>query len=156
MSGQLPGLKLWVRDDPESCAPTGDEPGQAVDGQTGHPLGLRRGRRPQWLAVDLGTTAALSRVRLDWEAAYASAYGIQSSADGTSWTDLASFTSGDGGTDELAVTGNARYVRATQCGYSLYEFKVYGTTGAPSPSPTPTPTPIGRGVSPGRHRLIMD
>jgi hypothetical protein len=130
-------------------------PGRRRPGR--HPLGLRQGCRPQWLAVDLGPTAALSRVRLDWEAAHASAYRIQSSAGGTSWTDLASVTSGDGGADELAVTGNARYLRvygtqrAAQYGYSLYEFKVYGTTDAPSPSPTPTPTPIGRGVSPGRH-----
>lgn len=115
---------------------TGYEPGRAVDGQTGTRWASAEGIDPQWLAVDLGTTAALSRVRLDWEVAYASAYKIQSSADGTSWTDLATVASGDGGTDELTVSGNARYVRmygtqrGTPYGYSLYELKIYGTAAA--------------------------
>ncbi|MFD8009735.1 discoidin domain-containing protein [Streptomyces sp. NPDC058955] len=124
----------------------GFEPALAVDGQSATRWASAEGSDPQWLRVDLGTTAALSRVRLDWEAAYASAYRIQSSADGATWTDLATVTGGDGGTDDIAVTGDARYVRvygtqrATPYGYSLYELKVYGTTGSPSPTPTPSPT----------------
>ncbi|MEU8612800.1 discoidin domain-containing protein, partial [Actinoplanes sp. NPDC048791] len=49
---------------------------------------------PQWLRVDLGTTATISQVVLQWEGAYAKAYKIQTSADGTTWTDIHSTTTG--------------------------------------------------------------
>ena len=66
---------------------------------------------------------------LNWEAAYGRAYQIQTSADGTTWTTIYSTTTGDGGTDDLAVTGTGRYIRvngtaaghrrtATRCGSS--------------------------------------
>ncbi|MBY8881216.1 discoidin domain-containing protein [Actinacidiphila acidipaludis] len=90
---------------------------------------------PQWLQVDLGTTSTVSKVVLTWEAAYAKAFTIQTSNDGTTWTDVAATTSGAGGTQSLAVSGSGRYVRmygtqrATGYGYSLWEFQVYGTTG---------------------------
>ncbi|WP_245635303.1 discoidin domain-containing protein [Dactylosporangium aurantiacum] len=38
---------------------------------------------PQWIQVDLGQSYAIGRVKLTWEAAYGSAYQIQTSADGT-------------------------------------------------------------------------
>ncbi|MEU3280982.1 discoidin domain-containing protein [Streptomyces antibioticus] len=93
----------------------------------------------QWLQVDLGATASISQVVLDWEAAYASDYKIQVSADGGSWTDLRTVTGGDGGNDTLTVSGQGRYVRmqgvhrATPWGYSLWEFQVFGTTGGTRP-----------------------
>jgi hypothetical protein len=88
---------------------------------------------PQWLQVDLGATASISQVTLQWEAAYATAFQIQTSTDGTTWTTIYSTTTGTGGTQTLNVTGSGRYVRmygtarATQYGYSLWEFQVYGT-----------------------------
>jgi len=90
---------------------------------------------PQWLQVDLGSVSAISQVVLDWETAYATAFQIQTSADGTNWTSIYSTTTGTGGTQTLNVTGTGRYVRmygtarATQWGYSLWEFQVYGTAG---------------------------
>jgi hypothetical protein len=45
-----------------------------------------RGRADSWLAVDLGATVQLAGVTLSWEAAYATAYLIQTSTDGTTWT----------------------------------------------------------------------
>jgi len=90
---------------------------------------------PQWLQVDLGSVSAISQVVLDWETAYATAFQIQTSADGTTWTSIYSTTTGTGGTQTLNVTGTGRYVRmygtarATQWGYSLWEFQVYGTAG---------------------------
>jgi hypothetical protein len=94
---------------------------------------------PQWLRVDLGATATITQVVLQWEGAYAKAYKIQTSADGTTWTDIHSTTTGAGGTETLTVSGSGRYIRmygttrASGYGYSLYEFKVYGSTGgAPS------------------------
>ena len=70
-----------------------------------------------------------------WEAAYARAFQIQTSADGTTWTTVYTTTTGTGGTQTLTVTGTGRYVRmygtarATGYGYSLWEFQVYGTIG---------------------------
>ncbi|WFF05063.1 discoidin domain-containing protein [Micromonospora sp. WMMD1076] len=93
---------------------------------------------PQWIQVDLGATATVSRVSLAWEGAYARAYQVQTSTDGATWTTVFSTTNGDGGTDDLTVSGTGRYVRvygtarATGYGYSLWEFQVYGSTGGGS------------------------
>ncbi|QGZ52574.1 coagulation factor 5/8 type domain-containing protein [Streptomyces sp. QHH-9511] len=90
---------------------------------------------PQWIRVDLGAPAALERVELRWEAAYAKAYRIETSQNGTDWSTVYSTTTGAGGAEALNVSGTARYVRmlgtarATGYGYSLWEFKVYGSTG---------------------------
>src|SRR5690606_10537932 len=69
-------------------------------------------------------------------------YEVQGSANGTSWTTLATRTGGTFGTrtDTVAVTGLYRYVRvyATQrstgnnWGYSIWELKVYGAVPASS------------------------
>ncbi|WP_412741075.1 discoidin domain-containing protein [Krasilnikovia sp. MM14-A1259] len=86
-----------------------------------------------WLQVDLGSVQAFDHLQLAWEAAYAKAYTIQVSADGTTWTTLFSTSTGNGGFDDLDVTGSGRYVRvtgtarATGYGYSLWEFGVYRT-----------------------------
>ncbi|MDX6313562.1 MAG: hypothetical protein QOF44_3026, partial [Streptomyces sp.] len=79
---------------------------------------------PQWLQVDLGATATISQVVLNWEAAYGTAFQIQTSTNGTSWTSIYSTTTGTGGVQTLNVTGSGRYVRmygtarATPYGYS--------------------------------------
>jgi hypothetical protein len=94
---------------------------------------------PQWLRVDLGASAAVSQVVLNWEAAYATAFRVQVSGDGNTWTDIYSTTSGTGGVQTLNVTGSGRYVRvygtsrATPYGYSLWEFQVFGTGGGGNP-----------------------
>jgi hypothetical protein len=88
---------------------------------------------PQWLEVDLGAEHALTKVVLNWERAYATAFQIQVSGNGTTWTDIYSTTTGTGGVQALRVTGSGRYVRllgtrrSTQYGYSLWEFQVFGT-----------------------------
>ncbi|WP_248962795.1 discoidin domain-containing protein [Sphaerisporangium perillae] len=90
---------------------------------------------PQWLQVDLGGTASISQVTLSWEAAYATSFRIQVSADASTWTDVYSTTTGTGGTQNLTVSGSGRYVRmygtvrANGYGYSLWEFQVYGDSG---------------------------
>ncbi|HWM01890.1 MAG TPA: discoidin domain-containing protein [Actinophytocola sp.] len=111
----------------------------AVDGD----LGTRWSSQftdPQSIQVDLGASAALEEVRLNWEGAYARAFAVQLSADGTNWSTVYSTAAGTGGEQALAVTGTGRYVRlqltarATQYGYSLWELRVYGTGGtAPGP-----------------------
>ncbi|MFE2347150.1 discoidin domain-containing protein [Kitasatospora cineracea] len=106
---------------------------------------------PQWLQVDLGAVLPVCRVSLAWEAAYATAFQVQVSADGANWTSVYSTTTGTGGTQTLDVTGTGRYVRvygtqrATQYGYSLWEFQVFTGGGGSTPTPTPTPTPTSTG-----------
>jgi trehalose/maltose hydrolase-like predicted phosphorylase len=92
---------------------------------------------PQWLEVDLGKSYTINHVTLDWAAAYAKGYQIQTSANGKTWTTIYSTSTGSGGTDDLAVTGTGRYIRmnatvpGTSSGYSLYGFEVNGTPAGP-------------------------
>ncbi|MFF7446641.1 MULTISPECIES: discoidin domain-containing protein [unclassified Streptomyces] len=110
----------------------------AVDGDTGTRWSSAA-TDDQWLQVDLGTSATLSQVVINWETAYGKDYKIQTSADAGTWTDLRTVTGGDGGTDTLTVSGQGRYVRlqglhrATQWGYSVWEFQVFGSTGTSQP-----------------------
>ncbi|MDG4824129.1 ThuA domain-containing protein [Asanoa sp. WMMD1127] len=90
---------------------------------------------PQSITVDLGQSYNLSRVRLNWETAFGRAYQIQTSQNNSTWTTVHSTTTGDGGVDDIALSGTGRYVRmngtqrGTQWGYSLWDFNVYGTPG---------------------------
>ncbi|MFF9148541.1 glycosyl hydrolase family 8 [Streptomyces sp. NPDC014861] len=112
---------------------SGFAPALAVDGSTGTRWASLEGVDPQWIRIDLGANHTLSRVKLDWEAAYAKTYRIQTSADGSNWTDVYATTAGDGAVDDLTVSGSGRYVRmygtgrGTPYGYSLWEFQVYGS-----------------------------
>ncbi|MFH0954176.1 MAG: discoidin domain-containing protein [Verrucomicrobiota bacterium] len=83
---------------------------------------------PQWLVVDLGQTQDLVGLFLFWETAYAYAYDIQLSADGTNWTTAFTTDKGDGGMDDINFRKTpARFIkvngrhRATAWGYSLFE-----------------------------------
>ncbi|WP_329236308.1 discoidin domain-containing protein [Streptomyces sp. NBC_01460] len=111
----------------------GTSAGSAVDGDPGTRWSSAASD-PQWLSVDLGTPAALDRVELSWEAAYAKTYRIELSSNGTDWSTAYSTTTGSGGAETVDVSGTARYVRmlgtarATGYGYSLWEFKVFGST----------------------------
>jgi hypothetical protein len=120
---------------------------------------------PQWLRVDLGATATVSRVVLSWEGAYARAFQIQVSGDGNAWTTVWSTTSGGGGRQDLTVSGTGRYLRvygtqrATQWGYSLWELEVYGAGGtAPPPPPTGPIVRVAEFLAdcPFSHRLPDD
>jgi len=88
---------------------------------------------PQWITVDLEAPVDITKVKLNWEKAYATAYQIQVSDDDASWNTVVNVTEGDGGFDEHDVSAHARYVRmygtarATPYGYSLWEMEVYGT-----------------------------
>ncbi|MEU9553709.1 discoidin domain-containing protein [Streptomyces werraensis] len=118
----------------------GYAPSAAVDGNLTGTRWASRWSDPQWFQVDLGQRSDLSRVVLTWEGAYGRSYRIQASDDGTDWRTLQTVTGGDGGTDELAVTGSARYVRMLGTersggyGYSLWEFQVYGSTDGTPPA----------------------
>jgi F5/8 type C domain/Domain of unknown function (DUF5668) len=90
---------------------------------------------PQWIAVDLGGTAEITRVRLNWEGAYASKYAIEVSDDDSVWKTVKNVTKTTPGVDDLEVTASGRYVRmrgterGSPYGYSLWELEVYGPAG---------------------------
>src|SRR5712691_10378578 len=122
-----------------TTAPSAENAGTAASAATDGNTGTRWSSvfsDPQWLQVDLGSTATVSQVVLQWETAYATAFQIQVSSDGANWTSIYSTTTGTGGTQTLNVTGTGRYVRmygtarATGYGYSLWEFQVFGTLGS--------------------------
>ena len=69
---------------------------------------------PQWIYVDLGGPTRIDRVILRWETAYAQAYQIQVSDNAVTWTRVYSTSDGDGGVDDLVVTGTGRYVRTVK------------------------------------------
>jgi hypothetical protein len=116
----------------------------AVDGNTGTRWSSTFAD-PQWLQVDLGSTQTISQVVLNWEAAYASAFTIQTSPNGTNWTNISPVTTGQSGVQTLNVTGSGRYVRmngttrATPYGYSLWEFQVFGSGTTPTLPTSDTP-----------------
>ncbi|CAL9342216.1 discoidin domain-containing protein [Streptomyces sp. enrichment culture] len=118
----------------------GYAPSAAVDGNLTGTRWASQWSDPQWFQVDLGQRSDLSRVVLTWEGAYGKSYQIQASDNGTDWRTLKTVTGGDGGTDEVAVTGSGRYVRMLGTersggyGYSLWEFQVYGTTDGTPPT----------------------
>jgi hypothetical protein len=87
---------------------------------------------PQWLAVDLEKPERISRVQLDWEAAYGKAYAIEVSLDGQTWQEVYRTQEGHGGSETIQFAPvQARWVRlcgtqrGTSFGYSLWEFKVF-------------------------------
>jgi F5/8 type C domain-containing protein len=110
----------------------GNAPANATDGNTATRWSSAFSD-PQWLQVDLGATHTITQVVLAWETASAKAYQIQVSPDGVNWTAIYTTTAGPGGTETLNVTGSGRYLRmygtqrATQYGYSLWEFQVHGS-----------------------------
>ncbi|MFI9639984.1 discoidin domain-containing protein [Micromonospora sp. NPDC051925] len=86
---------------------------------------------PQWLRIDLGDRWQVSQVRLAWEHAYAVAYRVELSVDGTTWTTVHRTTSGRGGVVAIPVRQlPARFVRIYgtsrngSYGYSLFEVAV--------------------------------
>lgn len=87
---------------------------------------------PQWITVDLGKQWTISKIKLSWERAYAVAYRVQISADGSVWNSVYSTSNGQGGevTVEPGQIIVGRYVRVYgterngQYGYSLFEIDV--------------------------------
>ncbi|RAO54715.1 Beta-glucosidase [Micromonospora saelicesensis] len=131
----------------------------AVDGNTGTRW-ASAASDPQWLRVDLGSTRTICRVVLTWEAAYARAFQLQTSADGATWTTIYSTTTATGGTQSLTVTGSGRYLRmygtarGTAYGYSLWELAVNTTGGGTGEPPVDTTDP--RNPNLGPNTFVFD
>ena len=114
---------------------------------------------PQYLEVDLGAPAQLTSVTLNWETAYAQTFTIQVSTDHSSWTAVTPATTGHVGEQTLTINATARYVRmngtarATQWGYSLWEFQVFGAGGTPTTPPTTPPSTPPTSPPPGGNTM---
>ena len=118
----------------------------------------------EWIYIDLGVSSDISRVVLNWEGAYGTAYNIQISEDASNWTTLYSTTTSDGGIDDISLLGVGRYVRmqgvtrATPWGYSLWEFEVYGVRNGPVASSSSSASSFAAANDPvfGPNVLIFD
>lgn len=118
----------------ESSSQESDKLGatNAVDGK----LGTRWSSEfsdPQWIQIDLGSSRQIKAVRLNWENAFARRYTIQVSDDDRVWRTVYSQSNSSGGVENIWFTSvKGRYIRlegqerATQWGYSLWEFEVFG------------------------------
>lgn len=89
----------------------------------------------QWIYIDLGKKADITRTCILWEAAYAASYQIQVSDNATDWTTVKTVTGLTDSSrlaDVQSVNASGRYIRmfglsrATTYGFSLYEFQVFG------------------------------
>ncbi|MET1071306.1 MAG: discoidin domain-containing protein, partial [Umezawaea sp.] len=80
---------------------------RAVDGDTGSRWSSAF-QDPQWIQVDLGSDAEISKVVLNWERAFAKDFTVQTSGDATTWTTISTVADGDGGVETLDVTGSGR------------------------------------------------
>ncbi|WP_051907913.1 CBM35 domain-containing protein [Flavimarina sp. Hel_I_48] len=88
----------------------------------------------EWIYVDLQESMEISSVKLLWESAFGQSYEIQISDDAVNWETVYTESNGDGGTDDITLElVTTRYVRmyghtrATEFGFSLYEFEIYGS-----------------------------
>ncbi|WP_127501710.1 discoidin domain-containing protein [Actinoplanes solisilvae] len=136
------------------------QPGEAVDGNNGTRWASAFSAT-QWWQVDLGASTAVSRIAINWEGAYAKAFTIQFSTNGTSYTQAYATTTGTGGQQSIAVSGNARYVRINLTeralaiyGYSFWEFQVFSGGGTPPTTPPPTTPPPTTPPPTGGARLL--
>jgi beta-glucosidase len=105
----------------------------------------------QWWRVDLGSAQTVGKVTINWEAAYASQYQIQTSTDGTTFTTRATVNITSPGVKTTSFTPvSARYVRimgvtrATPYGISFWEAQVFAGGSAPPPPPPPTQIELAR------------
>lgn len=106
----------------------------------------------EWLIIDLEKSYMVNRIKLYWEAAYATHFDIQLSTDGVQYTTVYTATNAKGGIQDIVLPigpTNARYVRIlchqrnTGYGSSLWEVEVYGVkvpTSLQQPSTQPTTT----------------
>src|SRR3954452_22050791 len=106
-------------------------PSEAVDGNNGTRWASAFSAA-QWFQVDLGAPTAVTRIAINWESAYAKAFTIQFSSDGSNYSQAYATTTGTGGQQSITATGTARYVRINLTvraldiyGSSLWEFQVY-------------------------------
>ncbi|MBM7489498.1 hypothetical protein JOD64_000720 [Micromonospora luteifusca] len=115
-----------------SVEQAGTSAAHAIDGSQSTRWSSVAQSDPQWLAVDLGAVWQVTQVRLLWQRAYATAYHVDVSLDGTTWRTVYETSHGTDGVAEIAIARTpVRHVRvvgtaraSTRYGYSIIEFEV--------------------------------
>ncbi len=116
----------------------------ATDGKSGTRWESGWDNTTETLTVDLRAVYNINKVKVNWEAAYATHYKVQYSTDGLSWNDIADVTNGVAGIRTFDDFGKkeAQYIRIycltkalPAYGYSIYELEVYGTDKVREASP---------------------
>ncbi|MDD0857943.1 discoidin domain-containing protein [Arthrobacter alpinus] len=111
----------------------GNVTANAIDGKVGTRWSSNAGNAG-WFQVELATAGPVDNVKIQWPAGAARNYTLQTSVDGTTWTDVKVMTSSTGPTreDEIKVgASNVKFVRAVLAaqwatfGYSISEFEIY-------------------------------
>jgi CxxC motif-containing protein (DUF1111 family) len=132
-----------------SSVQAGNVVANANDGSTTTRWAAADGTYPQWWRVDLGASANVTNVSINWlnTTSRAYKYKLEVSSNDTSYTTVVDKTANTTFADTSDnFTASARYVRVTMTGCtaggafaSAYEIKVNGNTG-PTPTATITPT----------------
>ena len=108
----------------------------AFDNNAGTRWETVAGVDPQWIMVDLGGKKTISDIAIIWEGASAKDYIIEGSMNGTDWNTHLTKTALPNGarTDRwYDVNFDSQYIRLTGTarttvyGYSIWEFKIFGT-----------------------------
>ena len=80
----------------------------------------------EYLTLDFGSSQLITRVRISWENAHASAYLLQVSDDNSNWSTIRSVENSGGGVEDITgLSGQGRYLRmqgvkrSGQYGYSF-------------------------------------
>ena len=104
-----------------------------------------------WVQLELPQPATLGAAVLHWPDTFAAQYRIETSADGVTWTTVATVPNGQGGDETVHFNApNVRFVRmqgvqrGTRFGYSLFGIELYAVAGTQSAGGTgvpPTGTP---------------
>ncbi|MEU0699562.1 beta-N-acetylglucosaminidase domain-containing protein [Streptomyces bacillaris] len=97
-----------------------------------------------WWQAELPRPVRLGQVVLSWQDAYASAYRVQTSADGRTWRTAATVREGRGGRESVRMDAkDTRFIRvqgdgrATEYGYSLWSVEAYAVAEAPPRTDAP-------------------
>jgi hypothetical protein len=118
----------WALKQPATASTSccGSNPGHATDGENATYWESNWWAHPSHLRVDLGATKSVDRVQIRWApGGHATAYKVQTSSNGTTWTDVANRTGGTGGNEVVPFTPrNARYVRLLMTAGAGVSYKV--------------------------------
>jgi hypothetical protein len=128
----------------------GYEAAKLVDGNTASRWASALNAGTASVTIDLGGYFDVSGFRLQWEAAYATAYNVQISNDNINFSSpIYTKTNGTGGIESPSLAGQGRYLRINMTakanpswGYSLWEVSVYGTSLTASSSSVQTTSSI--------------
>ncbi|HHW00796.1 MAG TPA: hypothetical protein GXX36_14760 [Clostridiaceae bacterium] len=97
-----------------------------------------------WWQVDLLRKTKVRTIRISWESSYSTSFKIQTSDDGSTWTDVDTFSNDKAGVQILYFPEgsiDARYIRlqsitkVNNYGISFFEFEVFEEAGVPAPLP---------------------